>query len=80
MPINLDWQLDLFRSKPKPTKVQTFDDLAALFREQFAEKRFAEVGEAPREMRENVLELASPSCGKPNSSLLNGSARDAFKF
>ncbi|MER9707841.1 hypothetical protein NKJ10_27110 [Mesorhizobium sp. M0204] len=50
-----------FCSKPKPTKVQTFDDLAALFKEQFAEKRFAEVREAAREMRENALELASPS-------------------
>jgi len=48
-----------FCSEPKPIKARSFDELSAGFRTQFEEKRFDQIGESAREMRESVLQLAS---------------------
>jgi hypothetical protein len=48
-----------FCSDPKPINARTFDELSSGFRTQFEEKRFEQIGETAREMRDSVRALAS---------------------
>ena len=48
-----------FCSEPKTVKASAFHELSTIFMTQFEEKRFDQIGEAAREMRESVLEVAS---------------------
>ncbi|QEN84747.1 hypothetical protein FZC33_00175 [Labrys sp. KNU-23] len=50
-----------FCSNPKPIKARTFADLTAIFSEQFQQKSLSRLEDTAREMRERVVELASPA-------------------
>ena len=49
-----------FFSEPKPIKASTFDQLSETMLATFEQERFNDLQVAAREMRENVLDLASP--------------------
>jgi hypothetical protein len=49
-----------FCSEPKQIKVQTYEELAGQLGSQFEHDRFDKIEDSAREIRESVLELASP--------------------
>ena len=49
-----------FFYEPKPIKASTFDQLSETMLATFEQERFNDLQVAAREMRENVLDLASP--------------------
>ena len=58
-----------FFSEPKPIKASTFDQLSETMLATFEQERFNDLQNAAREMRENVLDLASRLCGGQSNIL-----------